>query len=170
MKCEICGIREAVIHIEQIIGYEKVELHICEECARERGITTSGDKIEFSISNLIMGLVDVKDVHPRKSTRKVCPNCGTSFENFKKTGKLGCTECYVTFEREIRSILRKMYGKTQHVGKFPKQLKRYKTFLIDLEKLKEDLKKAIKSENYEKAAILRDRIAEIQKSTGHVDE
>ncbi len=170
MKCDICGLREAVIHIQQIIGNEKVELHICEECARERGINTKGDKIEFSISNLIMGLVDVKDVHPRKTAKRVCPKCGTTFENFKKTGKLGCTECYVTFEREIRSILRKMYGKTQHIGKFPKQLKRYKTFLIDLEILKEDLKKAIRNENYEKAAMLRDRIAEIQKSAGYGDE
>ncbi len=169
MKCEICGLREAVIHIQQVVGYDKVELHICEVCAKERGITTGENQIEFSISNLIMGLVDVKDIQKRKGVRKVCSGCGMTLEEFKETGKLGCPECYVTFEREIRSLLRKMYGKTQHQGKFPRQLKTYKTFLIDLERLKQDLNRAVKEENYEKAAVLRDRIAELQKSAGNLD-
>lgn len=163
MKCEICETREAVIHIQQIIGNKKVELYICEECAKERGITTGNDKIELSISGLLTGLVDIQDVHENKRVQKVCPSCGLTLTEFKDKGKLGCSECYSAFGKEIRSLLHKMYGKTQHFGKFPHQLRTYKTFLIDVEKLKEELKKVVTEEDYEKAAVLRDRISELQR-------
>lgn len=162
MKCEICGTREAVIHIQQIIGNKKVELHICEVCAKERGIATGNDKIELSISSLLTGLVGMGEKSNKKRIQKICPSCGLTLKEFKEKGKLGCSNCYSTFGKEIRDMLRKMYGKTQHFGKFPHQLRTYKTFLIDVEKLKEELARAVKEEDYERAAALRDRIADLQ--------
>ena len=38
MKCEICGLKDAVIHIRQIQKDLMHELHICEECAQEKGL------------------------------------------------------------------------------------------------------------------------------------
>ncbi|NIA12368.1 MAG: hypothetical protein GWP10_22295, partial [Nitrospiraceae bacterium] len=98
----------------------------------------------------------------KKRVQKICPSCGLTLKEFREKGKLGCANCYSTFGKEIRDILRKMYGKTQHFGKFPHQLRTYKTFLIDVEKLKEELARAVKEEDYERAAALRDRIADLQ--------
>jgi protein arginine kinase activator len=164
MNCEICGAREAVIHIQQVIGKERVDLHLCEECAVERGITSSEDRIELSISNLVNGLLDVHKTK-KKDTAQICPRCNSTWENVNKREKMGCPECYTTFHREIRHSLRKMLGKSQHRGKLPRRLSTYKTVLVDLVRLKEGLEEALKREDYEKAARLRDRIQELE---GHL--
>jgi protein arginine kinase activator len=161
MKCEICGGREAVIHIQQVIGKERVDLHLCEECAVERGITSGQDRIELSISHLINGLVDVRATKAARKT--VCPRCGSPWESVRRREKMGCPECYTAFHREIRFLLRKSLGKTQHRGKLPQRLRTYKTYLVDVLKLKEGLEEALKREDYEKAARLRDRIKELEK-------
>ena len=106
MKCEICGARKAVIHIQQVIGKERVDLHLCEECALERGISGEGEHVELSISNMLNGLLDIRDLKERKNT--VCPQCGSTWESIQKREKLGCAECYTTFSREIHFLLEKM--------------------------------------------------------------
>jgi protein arginine kinase activator len=162
VKCEICGTREAVIHIQQITGNDEIELHLCEKCAASKGITTSEDRLDFSITNLLTGLVDVKSVSKASETKKNCPQCGLTLSKFKKKGKLGCNECYSVFSREIGRIVEKMFGGSRHKGKYPKRLVAYKTYLIDLEELKKKLSAAVKKEDYEEAARLRDRIKELE--------
>ncbi|MBN1836210.1 MAG: UvrB/UvrC motif-containing protein [Spirochaetales bacterium] len=168
MKCEICGAREAVIHIQQVIGKERVDLHLCEECAVERGITSTQDRIELSISNLINGLVEVRK-KKKPAANLVCPGCGSAWEAVNRREKMGCPECYTTFHREIRQALRRALGKAQHRGRLPRRLSTYKTFLVDMVKLKEGLDDALKREDYEKAARLRDRIRELESRAGEVE-
>jgi protein arginine kinase activator len=166
MKCEICGARKAVIHIQQVIGKERVDLHLCEECALERGIgggTGESDHLELSISNMLNGLVDIRDMKEKKNA--VCPQCGSNWDAIRKREKIGCAECYSTFSREIHFLLEKMGAQPSHRGKLPKGLNTYKTFLIDVVKLKEGLKDALKREDYEKAARIRDRIQDLEKSS-----
>lgn len=165
MKCEICGGRDAVIHIQQIIGKERVDLHLCEECAVERGISSSEDRIELSISNLVNGLVDVRR-RKKTAAAQVCPRCGSSWDALAKRDKMGCPECYTAFHKEIRSFFRRALGKTQHRGRLPRRLSTYKTYLVDMVKLKDGLDQALKREDYEKAARLRDRIQELEKQAG----
>jgi protein arginine kinase activator len=169
MKCEICGARKAVIHIQQVAGKERIDLHLCEECAVERGIVGAGSagggkeqRIEISISSLLNGLVDVRDL--KGAAEKVCPGCGSKWESIRKRGKVGCAECYGVFGREMRGMLEKLgaHG-TNHRGKLPRRLRTYKKYLVDVVKLKEGLKEALKREDYEKAARIRDRIRELEK-------
>jgi protein arginine kinase activator len=163
MKCEICGARKAVIHIQQVIGKERVDLHLCEECALERGISGEGEHAELSISNMLNGLLDIRDLKERK--KAVCPQCGSSWESIQKREKLGCAECYSTFSREIHFLLEKMGAQSIHRGKLPKGLSTYKRYLVDVVKLKEGLREALKKEDYEKAARIRDRIREMENSS-----
>ena len=166
MKCEICGARKAVIHIQQVIGKERVDLHLCEECALERGIgggIGESDHLELSISNMLNGLVDIRDMKEKKNA--VCPQCGSNWDSIRKREKIGCAECYSTFSREIHFLLEKMCAQPSHKVKLPKGLKTYKTFLIDVVKLKEGLKDALKREDYEKAARIRDRIRDLEKTS-----
>ena len=164
MTCSICGQEEATIHIKQISEGSTVELHLCENCATDRGIGASGETAEFSISNLLTGLVENKKGSSKR--RKACPQCGMTLEILKKRAKLGCNECYTVFAKEIRGIIGRMYGQTQHRGKLPKRLKAYKTLLIDVETLRTCLGKAIKNEDYEEAARLRDQISELKGQAG----
>ncbi len=164
MKCDICRSKKAVIHIQQIAGKDRIDLHLCEHCAMERGISSNEDKIELSIANLLTGLIDIRKVKGNK--KKICPLCGSSWEAIERREKLGCAECYSLFHREIRSVLEKTVGETQHTGKYPRRLLELKTFLVDVVRLKENLKQALKREDYEKAAALRDRIKDLEKTPG----
>lgn len=171
MLCEICSVNEAVFHVKQIIGKEEIELHLCEQCAKLKGITKSENTIDFSISQLLTGLVDKKSGR-KKSQSEVqeCPHCGLSLAKFKKLGKLGCSECFTAFEKSVREFLYKMYGRVKHKGKLPGKVKSLQDSMDDIESLKAELKKAIETEDYELAAALRDRINEMSARIGNDEE
>jgi protein arginine kinase activator len=162
MLCEICNTNEAIFHVKQIIGKDELEMHLCESCARLKGISKNENNVDFSISQLLTGLVDIKTgVTKTAADAPECSQCGFTLARFRKTGRLGCAECYVTFSRQVRNYIQKMYGQVQHRGKFPGKLAVYKNLLFDVEALKDELKKAIGVEDYERAAMLRDRIREM---------
>ncbi len=50
---------------------------------------------------------------------KCCPRCGRRLKEFFDTAMLGCPDCYKAFEGEIVSALKKIQGRTFHVGKKP---------------------------------------------------
>jgi protein arginine kinase activator len=75
MKCEICGLKDAVIHIRQIQKDLVHELHICEECAQEKGLIRE-EESELPISNLLSGLLEGKDVTGAGEVKEACPRCG----------------------------------------------------------------------------------------------
>ena len=160
MKCDVCGGAAATIHIKQVSEDVTVELHLCEECAAAKGIGQEAERTDFSISSLLTGLVDITKGDQKQ--HKVCPACGMTIENLKKRATLGCNECYAVFAKEIRGTVGRMYGRTAHKGKLPKRLATYKTLLIDVETLKRQMKVALRNEDYEQAARLRDRIADLK--------
>jgi protein arginine kinase activator len=162
MTCEICCIKEAVFHIKQIVGKEEIELHLCQSCAAVRGINTSTSEGDVSISDLLTNLMDIKS-HLKKSQKKVvCPQCGFTFDKFKKSGRLGCSECFVAFSKQIRVLMHKMFGTIQHRGKYPLKLQAYKMYMDDIQTLKIKLDEALNKEDYEEAAVLRDKIKQMQ--------
>ncbi|MCH5186007.1 MAG: UvrB/UvrC motif-containing protein [Oscillospiraceae bacterium] len=93
---------------------------------------------------------------------KRCPVCGKSYFEFEKSGKLGCDGCYDTFRDELRVLLRQIHSNSTHRGKIPAESageikkKRY------YEDLKKQLAKAVRDEDYEKAAKLHKEIKSIE--------
>jgi protein arginine kinase activator len=162
MKCDVCQKREALIYIQQVMGKDQVELHLCERCAKEKGITAGGDKIEVTLGGLLSDLLHAKPGQAREQKTVVCPTCQRTVEEFAKTRKLGCSECAKSFDTELREIVDKLGESAQHVGKFPRRLRAYKTYLVDIARLKRGLKEAIGREDYERAAVLRDKIRELE--------
>jgi protein arginine kinase activator len=160
MKCEICGLRDAVIHIRQIQKSSVNELHICEECAQEKGLIKE-EESEISISNLLSGLIDNKDISGTEEPGEACPRCGMKPEDFRKRGKFGCAECFHTFQKDVRSILSQMTGRTHHMGKLPRSEAVPVPEGPDRETLAIELREAIEREDYEAAALLRDKIREL---------
>jgi len=160
MKCDICRKRDALVYIQQVMGKDKVELHLCERCAKDRGITAGAEKLELSLGSLLSDLISAKQTAAEKAV--VCPSCQRTVEEFIKTQRIGCSECVKTFDKELREIISKAGEPGQHVGKFPRRLKAYKTYLVDIARLKRGLKDAIGREDYERAAVLRDKIRELE--------
>jgi protein arginine kinase activator len=156
MKCDFCGERDAVVYVQQVMGSSSVDLHLCQDCARSKGIQAAGGKIEFSVAGLLNGLFDQKAV--RNPECPPCPGCGMTLEEVQKSGRLGCARCVQAFQREILILMRKHVQNPQHRGKFPRRLKADSAILGDRERLRGLLKKAVSEEDYETAAALRDRL------------
>jgi protein arginine kinase activator len=131
----------------------------------------------FGIADLLSGLVDLPvDMMARKSHINVkCPSCGMSYDNFKKMGRFGCARCYDTFRRALYPLFKKIHGTSCHVGKEPQKrgeasaahsAKNNKPASGSKDKLKDlkaRLSEAIKREEFEQAAVLRDRIRAFEK-------
>lgn len=166
MFCDICKKNEATVHLTKIINGVKQELNICEKCAKEAegidGQISFGTP--FSFQNLLSGIMDYMS-YPTgvtKATEVICKNCGTSYSDFKKTGLLGCSECYRTFESTLEPVIKRVQGHVEHTGKLPKKMGKDIIERKKLLKLKEDLQKAIAAEEYERAAQIRDTIKSLQ--------
>ena len=153
MKCQICKEREASVHVQQIIGEEVLELHLCDLCARKKGISSHNDKIEFSLTQLLTGLIDLRKTQEKEEKEVHCPKCGKKLADLRKEGKTGCVNCYSYFSKEITSFLENYAGTSRHKGEIPSRLLTYKTLLVDKELLKKELAEAINKENYEQAEI-----------------
>ncbi len=69
---------------------------------------------------------------------KYCPTCKTSLSSFYNTGMLGCPACYKAFEKEIELALKKIQGKTFHVGKKPTVDELERNLLLEYELLLKD--------------------------------
>ncbi len=160
MTCDFCGSDNPEISIEQVIGKKKKNIHICRKCANERGLIRDDDSIEFSLSKLVnyyLGSENSGGTH-------VCGKCGTTLAEIKKTRKLGCEDCAVEFRKFIYRVLNSgQYHrkKALYSGKIPARMKIVKDVFIDLEILKNQLENAVNSEDYEKAAAIRDKIRNI---------
>lgn len=169
-KCELCGKNDAAIHVQQIMGSEIIDIHICEECAENRGISGEKAPLDLSISELLTGLLHITSEVKSEIEKKVCSRCGLTYKEFQKEGKLGCSECVQIFRREIYAILDNISGTHQHTGRYPSKLKEFKRLLIDKEQMKQQLRDAIKNEDYEAAAVLRDKIHDLEKASDTVHE
>jgi protein arginine kinase activator len=139
------------------------EIDLCEECAQKKGMEF---KPEIQLADFVSTLVDLG--LPTKKEKKVtsCPVCGLTYSEFKRTGRLGCSNCYEVFSFYLMHLLERIHGKTKHIGKSSNVVP--KITKSDLQKQRDVLKKklqgAIKSEQYEKAAELRDKINKLKSS------
>lgn len=166
MYCEECKKRPATVHLTQVFNGEKVESHLCEECANKKGGFFFNLDNKFSIPNLLGSFFGngygVQGVSALPEN-KVCPNCGMNFANVGQTGRLGCNECYTVFEQELEPILRRVHGNSKHIGKVPSRGGARVLVRKKIENLKAALQKAVADEEYEKAAEIRDSIKEMEK-------
>ena len=154
MLCEKCGKNNATVMYTQIINGQKSTLNICSSCASQESIFDNfGSILSFGT---------------RQSTQNtMCPVCNMTLSEFSRKGRAGCGECYNTFRSHASAMLRKIHGTSKHTADatLPKAEEPKKEVAKSpLEKLKEELAKAIAEENFEQAAVLRDKIRETEAS------
>ncbi|MBI4706307.1 MAG: UvrB/UvrC motif-containing protein [Candidatus Omnitrophica bacterium] len=161
MFCDICGKNAATVHLTEIIDSQMNELHLCEGCARKK---SEEMEQQFGLSDLLAGMAEFgKPVKEKEAVHAKCANCGLTYADFKKVGRLGCGECYNAFRKYLGPLLKRIHGSSQHVGKSPvKLVKIAKKKAGDLQDLRTKLQLAIESEAFEEAAKIRDQIKELE--------
>jgi len=137
------------------------KLDLCEDCAKTKGIN---DPTSFGLADLdlVLGLGASQQLEQAAGGVELkCPRCGFTQADFKKSGRLGCPECYKTFAEGLSGLLKTMHKSTRHVGKAPEALRATRENADRLKTLQIKLARAIKDENYEQAALLRDEIKQL---------
>jgi protein arginine kinase activator len=177
MLCDICHKNPATIHIQEIINNEKKSLHICPECAAEKSQNDpllKGFNLAEMLYNL-SGQVELPDINVSESDIEesqimlVCPECGWDTTKFRRTGRLGCCKCYEVFHNILTTALENMHRGKLHVGKKPGTTAKANEsgrLMMELMKLQKELEELVLREEYEQAAVVRDKINELKKKAG----
>jgi len=188
MQCDYCD-SKATVFFTQIIDGNSKKSCLCEECATTQGVTDPDGFLLGDIEPPINSDSDTPgsnsdpkdpglqiDVNmggepseANTSTKApypygnpgICPGCGFAFDDLKKTGRLGCSQCYQFFRSEIKNNLGGMHVGTSHSGRVPEGMLEAFEHRQRLEQLQQEMNEAISNENYEKAAALRDQIGQL---------
>jgi len=180
MLCERCGKEEATVPVIKIVGGEFTVMHLCSKCAQE----VTGE-IKKEMESLFPSFPDLfskmfsdfpsfhseffapfeeEKVKPSEIVEIKCPRCGLPYSDFRKTFQLGCSQCYETFKEQLEPILRRIHGSIIHKGKVPSKVPaKVKIPKDEIEEMKKKLREAVKREEYEEAARLRDEIRVLEK-------
>lgn len=168
MLCEECGKNKSVVHMTKIINGKVNKIHLCEECAKKhKGLDFDSP---FSIHNFFAGLLDNTyegTIKMNNLENNRCEKCGMTYGKFRQTGRLGCSSCYESFKDKLDPLFKRIHGHNTHVGKVPKLaggiIKRKK----EIEDLRGQLNTAVRSEEFERAVELRDKIRDLEKEIGN---
>jgi protein arginine kinase activator len=167
MLCDNCKDRDSVVKLVQIVEGSPKELHLCEKCAAEKGVETLpptpppqlADLLQKLQHQSLLGGGGTGGPGGASADAVRCTFCQASLADFRATGRLGCAQCYGAFEGSLRTLLRRVHGNARHTGRQyippqPDALQR----AVTLGELRDRLKRAIESEQFELAADIRDRI------------
>ena len=176
MKCDKCN-KKATVHLTEIVDGKVMEMHMCEDCAREQ---SQQMEQQFGLADLLAGLTDfgkhVPDVQ-QKAMALQCTACGLTYDDFRKFGRFGCAHCYLAFKTQLKTLLKKIHGSSVHLGKAPLKLMpldgasepaaaiaavETAPSVDPVELLRQQLHEAIEHEDFERAALLRDKLHELE--------
>lgn len=165
MLCQKCFKKNATITITQIVNNEQKELSLCEECAEKMGFHQAISHLPQIFTGLMLDILKYKEKQSSLPVRHAesgrCPACGLRWDDFKRTGLLGCDQCYFTFHNQLKDVLKRIHGNTKHIGRQP-GLKEELNLSQNLAFLQRALQEAIAKEEYEKAAEFRDKIRSLK--------
>jgi len=179
--CSECGKRPATVHYTQIINGEKAEIQVCDICAQKEGYSYIKNSDEpFSLHELLTGIFNVSSQANKAKTGSFstdrlfeqftdlkCEQCQLSFSEFQRIGKFGCANCYEAFKPRLNSVIRRVHsGNTKHHGKIPKRQGGTLHLEKEITELREYLQELVEEEKFEQAALIRDRIKELEEQKG----
>lgn len=150
MKCDKCGKNIANTHIRSVINGRVTNLNLCSDCAAINGIGGLGASL-FGEAKLNSETGD-----------KTCSSCGTKLLEIIESGFIGCADCYKIFNKELSGAIRRLHGRTNYRGKIPQTSAPRLDSSSIISKLRKEMSKAVETENFERAAELRDKIKEIE--------
>lgn len=161
MLCEICKKNTATTHIRTVINGTVTEKNLCGYCAAKSGyskfVNNGFVSMLASMFSDELATGNIREAH--------CDCCGTRFSDIAETGKMGCSECYKAFSDKLLPYLHRLHGTTEHKGKRLSDRSVALTTVNEKPKkecLRDEMLQAVKEENFEKAAKLRDEIKKLE--------
>ncbi len=161
MLCDNCKERDAVVHLTRIVENAVTQLHLCEKCAAAKGVETTLAVPQHPLGDILQAVQ--QQAASSSEDAASCTFCGATARDFRASGRLGCPHCYDAMERSLRELLRRLHGSSRHVGQ------RYETPVTHVNEksdsmhdLRDRLRRAVETEQFELAAELRDRIRVIE--------
>lgn len=169
MKCDNCN-RQATVHLTEIRAGKKIEKHLCEQCAAQAegmpAVAAGHKPINELLTNFVMQHAGLQ-----KELSVTCEHCGISWAEFRQNGLFWCERDYDVFEKDLAPLLQRAHeGATHHTGKIPVRAggggttQRPRRKMVDVERLRKELKRAVEAEDYEAAARLRDQIRQAEEN------
>ena len=187
MICESCKQEEAKILLTRIAADQKQALHLCPTCAAREAQSQHTEAAAPAAGAAQVGDDASSNAEPAEKTKAkeksasvvaghlaktsgaaqiTCSRCGMTYRQFRKQGRFGCSDCYQAFAAELQRLMKRIHGARAHVGKRPQAksaaVEPSPLHTDDLASLRAELEEAVRSEAYERAAALRDRITKLE--------
>jgi len=167
MLCQECGKNKANVHLTKIVNNQKTEIYLCQDCAQKKGEFSFAED-PLSLHNFLTGFLGGE--YPQQETPEGglvgvsdCPNCGLSYSEFREKGRLGCARCFENFEEQLTPLIKRIHGREEHRGKLPARTGGLIRKKREIEKKRQEMEKAVREENFEEAARIRDEIKKLEK-------
>ncbi|OPJ57413.1 UvrB/UvrC motif-containing protein [Clostridium chromiireducens] len=171
MLCEKCGKNDAKVNLITVMNGQKHEVWLCENCVKDIAnipfLNSMAQNINFPLQGMLTEMLsntesNKSSIDNNKIKEIVCSSCGLTYNEFKRSGKLGCSDCYKDFKVVLEPRIKSLQAGVKHVGKIPKVKGRELVQKRRLKDLKEEMQKLIIDEEYERAAIVRDEIKKLE--------
>ena len=165
-QCQVCEKNPASVHYTEIADARVSKLFICRECATARGLLeeTPPDLEE------LMSTISKPKAKAAPAVEIACTHCGLKFQQFQQSGRLGCPACYATFREPLEPLLRDVHKHVRHGGRKPRAAPERERRWQHLAELRSALDLAVRAEDYERAARLRDEIRQLQGEVGEAPD
>jgi protein arginine kinase activator len=167
MKCSICKSENAIIHIREYTESGLRKINLCLECAIKKGLSAPAENIDALLAKIITNVFNITTNYKNKASKKsfklVCPSCGKTINDFSMNLEVGCPICYDVFEDIIDLLIFNQNNSLTYLGKLPDNLNKLNSQKNTLRQLKKDLKRHINTEEFTKAAFVRDEIKKLKK-------
>jgi protein arginine kinase activator len=168
MQCEVCQQSPASVYVTDLKYQPNTppgalgEIHtksVCSSCAAHLGLPHAASPAQNKA--VLFKLLQKTAQKSKKQSGLACSNCGLSLIEFRQQGRTGCAECYATFRSHLEPMLLGMHQATRHVGRGPGTSRAESDLTEQISKLRERMDLAIREEDYEDAARLRDELTKL---------
>ena len=171
MLCQRCQKAQATVHIDEVQVFrapgaaenEVEQQHMCETCAQDADLPHIA--VQQKTMDEVWKLLQMSAMKAQKKQARVtptCATCGTSLEHLRRKGRVGCQDCYVTFESYLDGLLERMHGSTEHTGRMPGMNVEAAQRRRNMDDAREQLEVAVHAEDFERAAELRDELLRLE--------
>ena len=177
MLCNKCKKREATTHVKSVVNGKYEEYMLCSACAKELGYNNMWGDFTSDFSSILGSFFS--NALPERTATTRCPVCNSTFHDISQSSKVGCAKCYEVFYADLMPSIKRIHSNTTHSGKRPPHIAQLNSpshenetvaecvetsAKAEIAKLKEELENAVKEQNFELAAELRDKIKEMEES------
>lgn len=173
MLCEKCKKNEATYYYHENVNGAEKTYHLCRDCKDEMEKKGELGDVDLGMGSMLdsffadpfkNGLFGslFTPVRSQISTAEKKCTCGMTLREFSQSGMAGCPACYDTFAKELATTVNSIHGRTAHTGQVPAKFREKISLKQKIEALEKERQEAVKNENYERAAEIRDELKKLK--------